>query len=220
MGFLSADRTEDTKVTKDKGSRRTTRSIPSASRFLLCVLGVLRVETAVGVDTAVDPLTGDPEWRPRALTPDVERRLEALRSLQGWLDEAFRVPGTSLRFGWDPLIGLLPYAGDLLTALMSGAIVLQAHHMRLPRVVQLRMLGNVAIDLVAGAIPFLGDAADFFWKSNKKNFAMLEQHAYEVRPPSAGDWLFVTVVLLAIAAVALVPLAVMYWIGSMLFGRA
>ena len=106
----------------------------------------------------------------------------ALRSLKSWLDEAFRVPGTNLRFGWDPLIGLVPWVGDLLTALMSGAIVLQAHQMRLPRVVQLRMLGNVAIDLLAGAIPFVGDAADFFWKSNKKNFALLEQHAYEVRP--------------------------------------
>jgi hypothetical protein len=52
-----------------------------------------------------------------------------------------------------PAHRLLPWAGDVLTALMSGAIVLQAHHMRLPRVVQLRMLGNVAIDLVSGAIP-------------------------------------------------------------------
>jgi hypothetical protein len=156
--------------------------------------------------------------RPRPLTPEVERRLAALRSLKAWLDEAFQVPGTSLRFGWDPLIGLVPWVGDLLTALMSGAIVLQAHQMRIPRVVQLRMLGNVAIDLLAGAIPFIGDAADFFWKSNKKNFALLEEHAYEVRPPSAGDWLFVSAILLAILAVALVPLAVMYWIGSALFG--
>ena len=120
------------------------------------------------------------------------------------------MPGTSLRFGWDPLIGLVPWVGDLLTAFMSGAIVLQAHSMRLPRVVQLRMLGNVAIDLIAGSIPFVGDAADFVWKSNTRNFALLEQHAYEVRPPSAGDWLFVAAVLLAIAAVAMVPLAVMY----------
>lgn len=152
--------------------------------------------------------------RPRALTPEVAQRLKALRSLKSWLDEAFRVPGTSLRFGWDPLIGLVPWVGDLLTAFMSGAIVLQAHSMRLPRVVQLRMLGNVAIDLVAGAIPLIGDAADFVWKSNTKNFALLEQHAYEVRPPSAGDWLFVTAILLAILVVALVPLAVMYFIVS------
>ena len=165
-------------------------------------------------------MTAESERRPRALTPQVVQRLEALRALQRWLDEAFRVPGTNLRFGWDPLIGLVPWVGDLLTALMSGAIVLQAHHMRLPRVVQLRMLGNIAIDLTAGAIPVVGDAADFFWKSNKKNFAMLEEHAYEVRPATPGDWLFVGAILLAILVVALVPLAVMYWIGTALFGRA
>jgi hypothetical protein len=165
-------------------------------------------------------MTDGPEPRLRALTPEVARRLEALRSLQRWLDEAFGVPGTSLRFGWDPIIGLVPWVGDLLTSLMSGAIVLQAHHMRLPRVVQLRMLGNVAIDLVSGAIPFIGDAVDFFWKSNKKNFALLEHHAYEVRPPSRGDWLFVAAVLAAIGVVALIPLAVMYWIGTALFGKA
>jgi hypothetical protein len=165
-------------------------------------------------------MTDEHERRVRVLTPAIERRLEGLRSLQHWLDDAFRVPGTGLRFGWDPIIGLLPWAGDVLTALMSGAIVLQAHQMRLPRVVQLRMLGNVAIDLVSGAIPFIGDAADFFWKSNKKNFALLEDHAYEVRPPSAGDWLFVSAILAAILGVALVPLAVLYWIGSALFGRA
>jgi hypothetical protein len=165
-------------------------------------------------------VTAEHDYRPRALTPEVAQRLEALRALQRWLDDAFGVPGTSLRFGWDPLIGLVPWVGDLLTALMSGAIVLQAHHMRLPRVVQFRMLGNVAIDLLAGAIPVVGDAADFFWKSNKKNFVMLEQHAYEVRPATAGDWLFVGGILLAILLIAMVPLAVMYWIGSALFGRA
>ena len=70
----------------------------------------------------------------------MKTRIEALRRLQWWLDEAFRVPGTSIRVGWDPIIGLVPWAGDLLTALLSCAIVFQAHQMRLPRIVQLRML--------------------------------------------------------------------------------
>jgi hypothetical protein len=126
----------------------------------------------------------DVERRPRPLTPQVERRLEALRSWKRWLDEAFRVPGTGLRVGWDPIIGLLPWAGDVLTALFACGVIVQAHQMRLPRVVQLRMLLNVVIDLTVGAIPFLGDVADVFWKSNSRNFALLETHAYEVRPPS------------------------------------
>jgi hypothetical protein len=147
---------------------------------------------------------------------DTEQRLAALRQLRRWLDEAFRVPGTRIRFGWGPLIGLLPWVGDVLTALMSCAIVFTAHQMRIPRVVQLRMLMNVAIDLGVGAIPVFGDVADVFWKSNSLNMALLERYADMVRPASAGDWLFVIGVIGVIVSVAVVPLLVMYWILSLL----
>src|SRR5688572_12947446 len=125
-------------------------------------------------------------------------RMEKLRTLQRTLDEAFRVPGTPLRFGWDAIIGLIPWAGDLVTALMAGAIVVQAHQMRVPKVVQLRMLLNVGIDLVIGIVPFVGDVADVFWKSNKKNMALLERHATRPGPASRGDWLFVSAIIGAI----------------------
>jgi hypothetical protein len=138
--------------------------------------------------------------------------MTALRSLKRFLDEAFRIPGTSVRFGWDPVIGLVPWLGDALTALFGCAIIVQAHQMRVPRVVQLRMLLNVGIDLVTGVIPVLGDAFDFIWKSNTKNFALLERHAAEVRPPTVGDWVFVVGVLAAVVALALVPLIVLYWL--------
>jgi hypothetical protein len=150
----------------------------------------------------------------------VNVRLQALRRLQWFLDEAFRVPGTSIRVGWDPIIGLVPWVGDLLTALLSCAIVPHAHQMRLPRIVQLRMLMNVAVDLVVGAIPVVGDAADAFWKSNSMNMALLERHADEVRPASAGDWLFVAGIIAAVVAIALVPLVVLYWVGSVLLHRS
>ena len=112
--------------------------------------------------------------------------IESLRKLRWFLDEAFRVPGTSIRVGWDPIIGLVPWAGDLLTAILSCAILVHAYRLRLPRVVQLRMLINVAVDLLVGAVPVVGDAADFFWKSNTMNMALLEHHADEVRPASPG----------------------------------
>jgi hypothetical protein len=140
------------------------------------------------------------------------RRLESLRALKRLLDEAFRVPGTGLRFGWDPIIGLVPWVGDALTALFSVGIILEAHHQRVPRVVQLRMLFNVALDLLIGVVPFLGDAVDFVWKANTRNFDLLERHAARPQPASPGDWLFVGAVIAAIIAVALVPLFVMYWL--------
>jgi hypothetical protein len=150
---------------------------------------------------------------------DSAKRLQALRDWQRLLDGAFRVPGTRIRFGWDPIIGLIPWAGDLIGALMSCALVLHAHQTRVPRVVQLRMLLNVGIDVVIGIIPFLGDVADFFWKSNSKNLALLERHAGVARSATAGDWLFVGSIIIAILLVAAIPVLVMYWILHGLFGR-
>ena len=117
---------------------------------------------------------------------DTRQRLESLRKLQHLLDNAFRVPGTSLRFGWDPIIGAVPWVGDVLAALLSCAIVVQAHHMRVPRVVQARMLLNTAIDVLDRVVPVVGDVADVFWKSNAKNFLLLERHAAEAQPATAG----------------------------------
>jgi hypothetical protein len=143
---------------------------------------------------------------------DLRQRLEKLRSLQWLLDNAYRVPGTDIRFGWDALVGLIPGAGDIVTALFSGAIIMQAHRMRVPRVIQLRMVLNVLIDVVVGIVPLFGDVADVFWKSNSRNFALLERHAAAPAPASASDWLFVGGVLALVAAVAIVPLAMVYWL--------
>jgi hypothetical protein len=150
---------------------------------------------------------------------DAVRRVQALREWQRLLDGAFRVPGTRMRFGWDPIIGLIPWAGDVVGALMSCALILQAHQLRVPRIVQVRMLMNVGIDVFLGIVPFVGDVADFFWKSNARNLALVERHAGQAGPATTGDWLFVAGVALVILAVAAVPILVMYWIVDGFFGR-
>lgn len=151
---------------------------------------------------------------------DLGHRLQVLRATQRALDERFRIPGTRIRFGWDPLIGVLPWAGDVATALVACAIVIQAHQMRVPRVVQLRMLVNVGVDLLIGVVPVVGDVADVFWKSNSRNLSLLERHAARPGPATAGDWLFVSAVLTSIVALALVPLFAAYLLiqGLLLLG--
>jgi hypothetical protein len=151
-------------------------------------------------------------------TADHARRLEALRTWQRLLDSAFRIPGTNVRFGWDPIIGLVPWAGDLLAGLLSLALIAQARQMGLPRVVQLRMLLNVGIDVVVGVVPLIGDVADFFWKSNARNLALIERHAGQARHATGGDWAFVLLIALAALAIAGIPLIVLYWVLH-LFGR-
>lgn len=103
-------------------------------------------------------------------------RLERVRALTRVLDQAFQVPGTSFRVGLDSLIGLIPGVGDAATAIVSGWIIREAKQAGAPRSVLLRMTANVAIDLVAGSIPLVGDAFDFYWKSNVRNLQLLEKH--------------------------------------------
>jgi hypothetical protein len=148
----------------------------------------------------------------RSVLFDRDRRLAALRRAQHMLDEVYRVPGTNIRFGWDALVGLIPWVGDVTTAVMACGIIVQSHQMRVPRVVQLRMILNVAIDLLVGLVPFVGDVADVFWKSNKKNFALLERHAAPEAKPTRGDWIFVTAAVTLILLIAIAPLLMMYWI--------
>lgn len=148
-----------------------------------------------------------------------ERRLAALRALRRLLDDAFGVPGTRIRFGWDAIIGLVPWAGDLVTALLAGALVVQAHRMGVPRVVQLRMLVNIGIDLAIGLVPLAGDVADVFWKANTKNLALLERHAARPGAASAGDWAFAAAVIAAVVVMALAPLLLTLWLLQALFGR-
>jgi hypothetical protein len=144
------------------------------------------------------------------------KRLDALRAMQRALDEAFRVPGTRFRFGWDAIVGLIPWAGDLVTAAMAGAIITHAHRVGVPKVVQVRMLLNVAIDLIIGMVPFAGDVADVFWKSNTKNMVLLERHAGQAAVASRGDWLFVGGILGTVVVLAALPFIVIAWTLSML----
>jgi len=100
-------------------------------------------------------------------------RLDALANL---LDTAFIFPGTNIRFGFDAIIGLVPGIGDAITTMVSLYIVREARALGAPRRVIARMLANVALDGVVGAIPFLGDAFDVMWRANRRNVALLRNH--------------------------------------------
>jgi hypothetical protein len=76
----------------------------------------------------------------------------------------------------DPIIGLIPGVGDMIGAVLSGYIVLEAIHAEVPTFTLARMLVNVGIDTVLGSIPALGDVFDAAWKSNMMNVALLERH--------------------------------------------
>lgn len=103
------------------------------------------------------------------------RRLDHARTVARILDRSFRVPGTRLRFGLDPLLGLLPVGGDVLAAFGSGYILYVAWRNGAPVPLIGRMLTNVVIDTLVGSVPVLGDLFDAGWQANSRNVGLLEE---------------------------------------------
>jgi hypothetical protein len=100
-------------------------------------------------------------------------RIEALARL---LDTALVVPGTNIRFGFDALVGLVPGIGDAVTTMLSLYLVYEARQLGAPRQLIARMLGNIAVDGLAGAVPLVGDAFDLLWHSNRRNLTLLREY--------------------------------------------
>jgi Domain of unknown function (DUF4112) len=102
-------------------------------------------------------------------------RLARLDALATFLDTAFIVPGTNVRFGFDAIIGLVPGIGDAITTAISLYIVHEARQLGAPLHVIMRMLANVALDGFVGAVPVFGDAFDVMWRANRRNVRLLRE---------------------------------------------
>ncbi len=145
-----------------------------------------------------------PRHRDDALTPEiVNPRIADVEALARWLDYAFALPG-GFRFGIAGIIGLIPGIGDALDALLSLYIVIRAIQLGIPRVAIARMLVNVGIEALAGAVPFIGDLFDVAFKANRRNYQLLKSHLSQPRRQRMQDWLFlILAVMLAFAGIAL-----------------
>ncbi len=107
-----------------------------------------------------------------------------------FLDDTFRIPGTSRRFGLEPIIGFIPGVGDVVSAGLGSYLVLRAVQFGLPAVVILRMVFNTLLDLVLGLIPFVGDLTDFVFKSNSRNMDLFREYATDPARPTRHQWMF------------------------------
>lgn len=128
------------------------------------------------------------------------------------LDQAFRIPGTNIRFGWDVIVGLVPGLGDLSSPLFGVLLVMQAYRMGVPRVVQARMVINSMVDALLGVVPVLGNVADIFWKANTWNMRLLERHAHPGVAHSRFDVVFVAGFIALLAAAAAAPILMVVWL--------
>jgi Domain of unknown function (DUF4112) len=151
---------------------------------------------------------------PKSPLPPTPQTLDALRRYAVLLDSQFRVPGTNIRFGLDAIVGLIPGIGDISTPVFAALLLLQGVRMRLPIVVQARMVLNAAIDMLFGFVPILGDLIDIGFKANLRNLALLERHARRDVAPSRSDYIFVILCVIVLTFVALSPFAVLLWLLS------
>jgi len=174
------------------------------------IVGSLSVQSAPQSAQSVNPSIRQ-FVNSRRLSSVQSQRLTALRRFAQLLDSAFLVPGTTYRVGLDPVLGLVPGIGDLVSPLFALGILWQARDLGVPRVVQIRMIVNVMIDGLLGAVPLVGDLFDFAWKANRRNLALLEEHAAREQPASLGDWLFAAAATIILLAAAAMPFLIAAW---------
>ncbi len=142
---------------------------------------------------------------------------ESLETLSRYLDGLFRVPGTGWKFGLDSLIGLIPNVGDMATSLASFYILVAGVRYGVPKITLLRMAFNIGLDYVVGSIPVLGDAFDFFWKSNKQNMDLIRERGTGKGTGTTSDYLFVGLIIFGLIALLIGSILVSLYILSLFF---
>jgi hypothetical protein len=152
-------------------------------------------------------LTGDERWNRGAWI----FRDQTLQRLEILLDEAFRIPGTQIRFGIDGIIGLVPGLGDVLAGLLSLVIPLAAWVRGVPYVTLMRMAANLGIGVLVGTIPIFGDIFDIAWKPNRRNYRLLQRHLGEPRQHTWRDWSFLLALAVGMALVFAIPVVLVVW---------
>jgi len=154
------------------------------------------------------------EWE--VLPPEEKEKKSRLDPLFKWIalvmDEFARVPGTRLRFGLDPLIGLIPGLGDTASAIVSAGTLIYAARCGLPKILLARMSLNILINEFVGIIPGIGDAFSFWFKSNSRNYDLLQRHWGAPRRPRTSDWIFVGAILGILALVVIAGLVVSFFV--------
>ena len=122
---------------------------------------------------------------------DTAVRLAHLRRFAHWMDDGIGLPGIPLRFGLDPIIGLVPGLGDAIGAAIATWILVEAAALGASRSTLGRIVYNIAVDALAGAIPLVGDAFDVAWKANVKNVALLDRQLSDAAGARKADKRFV-----------------------------
>lgn len=151
----------------------------------------------------------------------VEQRRRQIRRFANVMDSRFRIPGTRIKFGVDPILGLVPGGGDAVGMLISAGIVIQAVRFGARGSTLALMLFNVAVDAIFGAIPLLGSVFDVWYKANNRNVALLDRHVTDPELTRAQVrrrvfWLIVLVVVFTMLLLILLIVGIVALVAWMI----
>jgi hypothetical protein len=117
------------------------------------------------------------------------------------MDSRFQIPGTNIRFGLDPILSLLPVFGDLITFIISGALIYTMRNHGASRKVVIKMILNSTLDAIIGAIPLVGTIFDVFYRANDRNVQLLKEHYLEGKHQGSGNGILIVMAIVAIILV-------------------
>ena len=140
--------------------------------------------------------------------PSSNEHLDYIASL---LDDMWRIPGTSIRFGFDALIGWIPGIGDVMAAVASCVIVFASWRRGVAPITLTRMVTNILLETVVGGVPVVGDLFHVFWKANRRNYRILLREKERPRAKTWQDWIFLGAILFAVAVAVAAPIVVLIW---------
>lgn len=140
-----------------------------------------------------------------------------LDRLAWYLDSAVRIPGTQVRLGLDPLIGLIPLIGDSISALLSCYILNEAAQMGVPRSVLIRMGINIVLDATLGAIPLIGDIFDVTWRANRRNIQLLQDYQASPGKTRRRSRFFSVITALMLLLVVIGAVSLVIWLFGLLW---
>lgn len=128
--------------------------------------------------------------------------IQWVERLSHWMDSRFLIPGTNIRFGIDPVLSLFPVFGDLITFIISGALIYTMRNHGASRKVVVKMILNSTLDALIGAIPLAGTIFDIFYRANDRNVRLLKEHYFEGKHQGSGNGLLIVIAVVAILIVA------------------
>ena len=142
-------------------------------------------------------------------------QLKWVERIAGIMDDRFKVPGTNFKFGLDPILNLIPFAGDVSGFVVSAALLYVMAKNGVSRKVLILMAVNISVDAAIGAIPVIGQISDFYIKANTRNIKLLKEHYQEGKHTGSGTGIIVIILLVlfvVVTAILYVSYLLLHWL--------